>query len=94
MEFQYNQNQNKQETNEKMSKEDEELQREMINTNLQLQQRKDEITKEIAIKISFIIKDLQKAKRELEKQNATLRKINLELETKLHSSNRHLRKKQ
>ena len=45
MEFQYNQNQNKQETNEKMSKEDEELQREIINTNLQLQQRKDEITK-------------------------------------------------
>ena len=37
-----------------------------------------------------IIKDLEKAKRELEKQNATLRTINLELETKLHSSNRHL----
>ena len=40
-----------------------------------------------------IIKDLEKAKRELEKQNATLRTINLELETKLHSSNRDLNNK-
>ena len=40
-----------------------------------------------------IIKELEKAKRELEKQNATLRTINLELETKLHSSNRHLNNK-
>ena len=31
-----------------------------------------------------------KAKRELEKQNATIKTINLELETKLHSSNRQL----
>ena len=36
-----------------------------------------------------IVKDLKKAKRKLEKENATLRTINLELETKLHSSNRH-----
>ena len=40
-----------------------------------------------------IIKDLEKAKRELEKQNATLRTINLELEIKLHSSNRDLNNK-
>ena len=33
-----------------------------------------------------IIIDLEKANRELYKQNATLRTINLELETKLHSS--------
>ena len=36
-----------------------------------------------------IVKDLKKAKRKLEKENATLRTINLELEAKLHSSNRH-----
>ena len=40
-----------------------------------------------------INKVLEKAKRKLEKQNATLRTINLELETKLHSSNRHLNNK-
>ena len=40
-----------------------------------------------------IIKDLEKAKKELEKQNATLRTIILELETKLHSSNRYLNNK-
>ena len=40
-----------------------------------------------------IIKYLEKAKRELKKQNATLRTINFELETKLRSSNRHLNNK-
>ena len=40
-----------------------------------------------------IIKDLEKAKRKLGKQNATLRTINLELETRLHISNRHLNSK-
>ena len=40
-----------------------------------------------------IIKDLEKPKRELEKQNATLRTINLEVETKLHSSNIYLNNK-
>ena len=110
----------KQETNEKMSKENEELKKEKININPQLQQRKEEITKKVKedknlkeeIKImnkeqiqqkrkvaserernQNIIKDLERAKRELEKQNATLRTINLELETKLHSSNRHLNNK-
>ena len=111
---------NKQETNEKVLKENEELKKEMININLQLQQRKDEITKKVKennnlkeeIKImnkvqiqqkqkaaserecnQNIIKDLEKAKRELEKQTTTLRTINLELETKLHCSNRHLNNK-
>ena len=111
---------NKQETNEKTLKENEELKKEMININLQLQQRKDEITKKVKennnlkeeIKImnkvqvqqkqkaaserecnQNIIKDLEKAKRELEKQTTTLRTINFELETKLHCSNRHLNNK-
>ena len=35
------------------------------------------------------MKDLEKAKIELEKQNEILRAINLELETTLHSSNRY-----
>lgn len=37
-----------------------------------------------------IIKDLMKAKRELEKHNATLRTISLEKEAKLSSCNAHL----
>ena len=111
---------NKQETNEKVLKENEELKKEMINSNSQLQQRTDEITKKVKgnnnlkeeIKImnkgqirqkqkaaskrecnQNIIKDLEKANRELYKQNATLRTINLELETKLHSSSRYLNNK-
>ena len=40
-----------------------------------------------------IIKDLEKAKIELEKQNAILRTINLELETTLHSRNRYVNNK-
>ena len=103
-----------------MLKENEELKKEMININTQLQQRKDEITKKVKENNNLkeeiktmnkeqiqqkqkaaseresnqnIIKDLEKAKRELEKQNATLRTINLELKTKLHSSNRHLNNK-
>ena len=66
----------------------------IINKEQVQQKQKAASERERAIKTSFIIKDLQKAKRELEKQNATLRKINLELETKLNSSNRHLSKKQ
>ena len=38
---------NKQETNEKVLKENEELKKEMINIDSQLQQRKDEITKKV-----------------------------------------------
>ena len=103
---------NKQETNEKVLKENEELKKEMINIDSQLQQRKDEITKKVnennnhkeEIKImnkeqlqekekaaseresnQNITKYLEKAKGELEKQKATLRIINLELETKLHA---------
>ena len=38
---------NKQETNEKVLKENEELKKEMININTQLQQRKDETTKKV-----------------------------------------------
>ena len=40
-----------------------------------------------------IMKDLEKAKIELEKQNAILRTINLELETTLHSRNRYVNNK-
>ena len=39
------------------------------------------------------MKDLEKAKIELEKQNEILRAINLELETTLHSSNRYVNNK-
>ena len=38
---------NKQETNEKVLKENKELKKEIININLQLEQRKDEITKNV-----------------------------------------------
>ena len=38
---------NKQETNEKLLKENEELKKEMINISTQQQQRKDEITKKV-----------------------------------------------
>ena len=47
---------NKQETNEKVLKENEELKKEMININTQLQQRKDEITKKKLRKIIILKK--------------------------------------
>ena len=89
----------------------------MININLQLQQRKYEITKKVKennlkeeMKIMSkanptkqkaqpqkerAVKTLktQRKLRDNWKTNATLRTINLELETKLHSSNRHLNNK-
>ena len=103
-----------------MLKENEELKKEMININSQLQQRKDEITKKVKesnnvreeiivinkkqiqqkqkaaskrVNNQNIIKGLEKAGRELEKQNGTLRTIKLQLEIKLHSTNRHLNNK-
>ena len=47
---------NKHETNEKVLKENEELKKEMININTQLQQRKDEITKKKLRKIIILKK--------------------------------------
>ena len=103
-----------------MLKENEELKKEMVNINSQLQQRKDEITKKVKesnnvkeeiiiinrkqiqqkqkaaskrVNNQNIIKGLEKAGRELEKRNGTLRTINLQLEIKLHSTNRDLNSK-
>ena len=81
---------NKQETKKKVLKENKELKKEMISINSQLQYKKYEITKKV--KENNNLKE-EKPKRELEKQNATLRTINLEVETKLHSSNIYLNSK-
>ena len=108
---------NKQETKEKVLKENKELKKEMIhNYSTKNMKSPKKLRKIIILKKKLkkmnkeqiqekekavperesnqsIIKDLEKPKRELEKQNATLRTINLEVETKLHSSNIYLNNK-
>ena len=85
---------NKQETNEKVLKENEELKKEMINIDSQLQQRKDEITKKVKENnnLKGEIKIMNKKQLQEKEKAASERESNQNITKYLEKAKRELEK--